>query len=39
MSAGVSDKALQAAIPDTDPTARAAAINALLNAGKIDLFR
>ena len=39
MSVGVSDKALQAAIPDADPTARAAAINALLNAGKIDLFK
>ena len=39
MSVGVSDKALQEAIPDADPTARATAINALLNAGKIDLFR
>ena len=39
VSVGVSDKALQAAVPDADPAARAAAINALLNAGKIDLFR
>ena len=36
---GVSDKILKVSLPDIDPKARATAINALLSAGKIDLFK
>jgi DNA-directed RNA polymerase III subunit RPC6 len=36
---GVSDKILQATLPDIDPKSRAVAINSLLNLGKIDLFK
>lgn len=36
---GVSDKVLQNEMPDVDPKVRAKAINTLLNAGKIDLFK
>ncbi len=36
---GVSDKVLQATLPDIHPKDRALALNALLTAGKIDLLR
>ena len=36
---GVSDKLLQASMPDVDPKERATAINGLLTEGKINLFK
>ena len=36
---GISDKVLQNEMPDVDPKLRAKAINSLLNANKIDLFK
>ena len=38
-SEGVGDKVLQNSMPDVDPKVRAKAINSLLQAGKIDLFK